>query len=110
MADPNFIIGKNNTLPEIQRQLTYDDGTLLPDLTGATVQFIYRSDAQGAASITRTATIVSATNVIVKYTWVAGDTVTAGNFYFQWKITYGSGAIISVPNLTWALFIVEDGL
>lgn len=70
------------------------------DLTGASAQvFSLNKWTDGSAvAITGTTTIVTATLGLVKYAWVAGDNIPAGNYYGQFKITMADGSILKFPN------------
>ena len=60
--------------------------TLGIDLTGATVQFHFRSKF-GGIEFLRAATIVTALTGVVQYDWQAGDTDVVGIYLAEWIIT-----------------------
>jgi len=94
MAD--FTIKKNDTAPAI-RGVLYDRDDNVVDLTGCTVRFLMSNLVNdggelsvGSNVVTGDAAIIDEVNGIVEYQWVAGDTDTAGEYYCEWEVTYGS--------------------
>lgn len=92
MAD--YTLKQHDTFPSFDATLTDSLGAAI-NLTGSTVR-VYMSS--GATLINGSCTIVSPTAGTVTYTWVTGDTNTIGDYNVEWEITYGSGAIETVPN------------
>ena len=50
----------------------------------------YRNGRKGAARI-RTATVESALEGLVRYTWISADTNVAGLYYLEWKADFPTG-------------------
>jgi len=99
---------QNDTLPAITAQLVDADGSI-PDLTGATVKFIMRLTSGGAAKVDTSATIVTATTGDVKYSWVAADTDTVGDYEGEFEVTFSGGAIQTYPNSRYfSIKVVDD--
>jgi hypothetical protein len=112
MANPKFNIKQNDTWPPLQATLQQAiDGVTSPiDLTGATVKFMMRPVAGGAATVNAAATIVgSAANGVVQYQWLATDTATVGDYVYEWQITFGDGKVATVPTLGQeSLGVIDD--
>lgn len=68
-----------------------DDGTAI-DITGATVQLLYRIDGGGSIT-TKTMTITNAISGIAEYTFLAPDLTEEGVFQYQVRLTDSGGAI-----------------
>jgi len=85
-----------DTFPPIQVTITYSDGSTPVNLTGGSVRFLMQT-LDGVTSIAQTATIVSASDGIVKYDWVAGDTDTEGEYHAEFEATLSTGKIVSAP-------------
>lgn len=92
-----FFIKRGDTGPDLQRQLLDESGNPL-NLSSATVRFNMQLKG-GAVAISRAAaTIVNASTGIVKYSWQAGDTDTAGSYEGEFEITYPDSSVETVPN------------
>jgi hypothetical protein len=85
MADLTFV--QSDTAPSISGTLTDSAGTAI-DLTGASVRFQMRLSTEYRYLVDAVATIVAPTLGTVRYDWVAGDLVTAGNYLARWQITF----------------------
>jgi hypothetical protein len=92
-----FIIKRGDTLPALPVQLRNPDGSV-PNLAGATVLFKMSDRQSGALLISRAAAIVDLPTASVTFTWLAGDTVTAGLFSGEFQVTFVGGAIATYPN------------
>lgn len=93
-----FSIGVGDTLPALTEDLKNGDGTPLV-VTGSTVRLhLYAMD--GTLVLDKAATIIDGPNGRVSYAWQAADTTTlgAGEFFRKWVVTYGAGAVVSVPD------------
>lgn len=85
MAD-TFEIVQDQLGPALQATLTKGDGTA-QNLTGATVKLYMERRSSGVLKINgATATLVDATNGIVKYQWAGTDTDTPGLYRAQWQV------------------------
>lgn len=94
---------QGDLLPSVQAVLhDTDPSTGQPrvmDLTGATVRFHLRPSAGGTPTVDQPAVVVDATNGIVRYDWVAGDTAVVGDYVREWQATYtASGKPVTIPN------------
>lgn len=86
-----------DVLPRLRKNLQNGDGTAV-DLTGGTVTLRMRAVRGGAVKIAAGAvSIVDAPTALVEYAWQPGDSDTAGQFDYEWVITY-SGNTETVPN------------
>lgn len=107
MAD--FYIKRGDRLPVIRRTLTTSDGNAI-NLSGATVNFIYRIADESLPAVvgTGTVTIVTAASGIVEYAWAAADTATAGEYNAEFEAQIG-GLRITAPNSEHMTFeVVQD--
>lgn len=92
-----FYIKQNDTSPAWQVTLKDAAGNAV-DVTGATVVFSME-DAFGTAKINEAAaTIVTAASGVVSYSWSAGDTDTAGDFFGEFEVTYADSTVETFPN------------
>lgn len=93
----DFTIKRRDQLPEIEATLKDATGTVV-NLGGATVRFIMTNKATGEKALDVPATIVSAPAGTVKYSWVAGDTDTAGSFSAEFEVSFIDGRAETFPN------------
>jgi hypothetical protein len=92
-----FTLTAGDTLPPLTSTLT--DGLGAPiNLTTATVQLRMRRVDDSALVLSEPATIDDAEAGKVRYDWAEGDTDDPGLFFAEWRITYASGARLTVPN------------
>lgn len=68
------------------------------DLTGATVRFHMRRSGAAATKVDAAATIVTAADGTVLYSWQAGDTDQPGVYEVEWEVTEAGGDILTFPN------------
>lgn len=97
MAEHLFTIKRNDTSPSIKEILTL--GGVAIDLTGAAV--IFRMTPKGGTTpkVNAAASVVApATQGLVRYSWIVGDTDTSGDFIREWQVTLSDGSIVTVPN------------
>jgi len=102
-------IKQNDTSPALTGQLFNPDGSN-PDLDGATVKFIMRSTAGGAAKVDSSATIITASTGNVKYVWSAANTDTVGSYEGEFEVTFSGGAVQTYPNKGYIKIEVVDDL
>ena len=110
-----FTMKRNDTRPKYKGQLMQTDplapATKIPvDLSTATgVKLIMRTGAGGEAKVNAAAVITDPTNGRVEYTWVVGDTDTAGDFNAEWEVSWG-GDKQTFPSVGYLVIIIEDDL
>lgn len=107
----DFSIRKGDRLPAIVATLYNRIANVdtVADLTGATVEFVYKPILGGTA-VTRTATVLgSPTLGKVTYTWALADTAEVGEFHAFWRVTFTDGRIGTYPNKTYNLIQVVEG-
>ena len=102
-----FRIKQNDTSPQIEAVLSSAAGTPI-DLNGASVRFHMRR-AGAAVVIDAAATIVTAAAGLVRYSWTAGDTDTAGSYQAEFEVTYSDATVETFPNTAnLEIVIMED--
>jgi len=93
--DETFFIKRGDTSPFLRFAL---EPAATVVLTGAAVLFQMRR-RNGAMLVSRAATVITAVGTpTVQFNWQAGDTVEAGNFEGEFRVTYGDGSIETFPN------------
>jgi len=98
MPISEFTIKQNDTLEAIAATLNDSVGSAF-SLAGATVVFSMRSLTTNALIIDNVAaTIVDAALRKVKYEWIAGNTVLAGDYLAEFEVTFSDGKIQTFPN------------
>ena len=104
-----FFLKQGDLLPSIQAQLLDTSGVPV-DLTGVLgVNFCFRR-RNNTNVTTAAATIVDATNGVVQYDWVAGDTDTVGEYEAEWVVTFASGKEQTFPSEGFNEFEVTEDL
>ena len=110
----SFPIKTGDLLPAITATLMQQVGTAdatVIDLTTATaVKFGMRNRATGATKVDAAGTIVSAVAGTVKYTWVSGDTDTAGTYDAEWQVMWPSSKPQTIPNGGYDTIVVGTGI
>lgn len=101
----HFVIKEGDTSPAITATLL-DAADAAVNLAGASVKFIMTLKGQTTAKVDAAATIVSAANGQVSYSWVAADTDTAGVYEAEWQVTFSGGAKQTFPNSSYLELIV----
>lgn len=98
MAEEHFYMKRGDTRPELQVTLKDGTGTAV-NVTGTTIKFSMKNKLTGQLKINEgTVTIVTAASGVVKYTWVAADTDTVGEYEAEFEVTFGGGAIETFAN------------
>jgi len=98
-------IKQSDTKPQIQDTLQDDDGTVI-DLTGATVT-ITAEDSSGTVKIDAQSGTHNDTGGVATYAITASDTDTAGEFTYEWEITFADGSVQTVPTIGTNLLVVH---
>lgn len=108
----DFTIRKGDLLPAIVATLynTIDGVDTVVDLTGSTIEFIYKPLLSGSA-VTRTAAISGAAALgKVTYVWITADTLVAGDFHAYWRVTFPSTKVGTYPNKSYNLIQILESL
>ena len=101
-----FYIKQNDTQPAFQA--TLKDGAGDPiNLTNATVRFQMRESGADVLKIDAAASVISALSGIVRYTWGAADTNTAGFFDAEFVVTYSDNTVETFPNNEYITIRIE---
>ena len=88
-------IKKGDTKRKFTDTLTL--GGLPVDLTGATVQLLFKSGQTGVV-VSRTATVVSAAAGTVEYQPIDADVAEAGAYLLLWKVTFPGSLYLHWPS------------
>jgi hypothetical protein len=91
-----FTIKQNDTSPSLEATLKDANLTAI-SLVGASVKFHMKS-FDGVVKINQAMTITDASNGVIQYDWVAGDTDTVGTYYVEFQVTYSNSSIETFPN------------
>lgn len=97
MAD--FEIKQDDTWPPLgdaTDPVVLSDSRGVINLTGATVDFFAKHES-GTPVIEGACTIISAVAGTIRYDWAVGDTAVAGEYTFEFQITFGDGKKATVP-------------
>jgi len=92
-----FYVKQNDTSPSMLATLKNADGNAV-DISGGTVRFHLRQVGADSALVDSAAVIVDGVGGIVRYDWLASDTVSVGSYQAEFEVTYSSGAIETFPN------------
>lgn len=88
MAD--FELAEGDTTPALT-------ATLNADLTGATVKLVLKNADATSEYLNKTATISSAADGKVSYTWAAADTSVPGDYVGEWQVTFSDSTVKFYP-------------
>lgn len=103
-----FYLKRGDRRPVIQATLKDSVGAI--DLTTAVGVAFQMSHPGGAVKVNAAATIVTAASGIVRYSWGATDTDTAGVFDAEWEIDWGAGLTQTVPSDGFDRVVISDDL
>lgn len=92
-----FHIKQNDTSPAL-RAVLKDADDVIVDVSGAAVEFHMRPVGATTATVSAAGTVVSGTEGLVEYSWLAGDTSVAGNYEAEFQITFANSKIETFPN------------
>jgi hypothetical protein len=95
----DFTIKQDDRLPEIQGTLM--DSQVPPqvvNLTSCSVRFIMTNKVTGEKKVDQPATIVDASNGVVKYAWAAIDTDEAGSYNAEFEVKFPDDRLETFPN------------
>lgn len=109
MAGSNWVIKQGDTLPLFTDTLTLSDGTV-PDMSGATVQFVIRNAQMTPVSLSGIASIVEPSTGAVQYAPTATDTSSPGSYYTSWIVTFPSGDQMTFPTIGYESLEVEPSI
>lgn len=109
MPVSDFVIKQGDTLPILLDSLTYSDDSAV-DLTGASVNFVMRSQTAATPVINTTATIVSAAAGTVSYTFTEANSATVDLYMGNWTVTFSGGAQMTFPTVGYLSISVEENL
>lgn len=90
------IVKRNDLQPIVTGTLTDSTGAV-PNLTGASVKFVMRDQTATTAKVNHAATITNVSTGAVSYSWLAGDTDTAGYYVAEWVVTFSDGSSATFP-------------
>jgi hypothetical protein len=110
-----FKIKRHDRRPYLPFYLLEPDGvTPLVGLANATSVFIVvgidSPDQELAAVFKRACVVVNAATGYCEYHWSAVDTVTAGEFIFEFEITWPGGELQTIPQDGYLSLIIYDDL
>ena len=92
-----FYVKQNDTSPAMLATLQDADGNAI-NLTAASVRFHMRPIGGGQVVVDAAATIVTPLEGLVRYNWIAADTVTIGSYQAEFEVTYADANIETFPN------------
>ena len=92
-----LVLKKDDLRPQVTAALTNATGGVI-DLTSASgVKFIMKSPSASVAKVDAVASITTATDGTVAYTWTTGDTDTSGTFNAEFEVDWGSSVYQTFP-------------
>lgn len=98
---------QNDTRPVVNATLLDAAGAPV-SLTGATVKFIMRAVDASTTKVDSAATVVDSSAGRVRYTWVAADTDTVGEFEAEFEVTYSDGGVETFPKVGYITVTIAD--
>lgn len=109
-APTRFRIKRNDTIPSVQIHVTDKTGTAY-DLTNLSyARFrLFADDVDRTQYLASAAAIVDpATDGVLLYTFLAGETVAAGEYLAELRLVWDDGRAITVPSGFMRVTIYED--
>jgi hypothetical protein len=105
-----FLIKQNDRRPYLPAQFFLPDGETPLDLTSvATVNLAVRPKGSETVSFKKPCVIVDAPLGEVEYRWSADDTAEAGEYEYEFEITWPDAEPQTIPTDTYfALVVVDD--
>lgn len=104
-----FRIKTNDTSPKLAVTLEDANGNGIP-LAGATARFHMKAFGAASLKIDSPVTITDDVIGVVEYTWVVGDTDTAGTYYGEIEVVYGDQSVETFPNNGYFTIIIREDL
>ncbi len=107
----DFWLDAGDLVPSITATLEDADGNAI-DITDADVVFVMRLiDADGPTVEAAADNLQTnpATQGMVRYDWVTGDTDVAGGYDAEWRVTFADG-IGTMPNNRYVAVAIRDNL
>lgn len=92
-----FTLTAGDTVPNLQAVLQDSQGDAI-DLTDASVQFHLEDPRGGETVIDEPASVIDATNGLVRYRWHVDDTEVPGRYRAEFVVTYDTDDIETFPN------------
>lgn len=93
-----FVIKRGDTLPNLPFQIFQPDGITPQSLAAATaINIVVAKKTDNSLAFKKPCTITDAPNGIGIYNWDPVDTATAGDFKYEFEITWNTGDIQTVP-------------
>lgn len=107
---PTFRMKRGDTLPRLRaRLLNADDSPMqLGGVDGVVLRL--RPVTGGALKVEAAAQVLDGDAGLVEYSWLAGDTDTAGAFDGEWGVTYPGAEVATVPGNGYFLLRILDRL
>jgi hypothetical protein len=104
-----FTIRRNDHLPTLDVTLSSASGSAVNLSTASSVAFHMATEAGAATKVNAAASITDATNGVVSYSWVEGDTDTAGVYAGEFEVVWNDGRRETFPNTAFIdITITED--
>ena len=92
-----IVIKKDDLRPNIVATLVDSNGDAVDLSTATGVKFVMRAGGASTAKVDYAASITTAASGIVTYTWVSGDTDTAGIYNGEFEVNWGSSVYQTFP-------------
>ena len=108
-AIADFYLKQGDTTSVLNRTLRDADGNVV-DVTGATIVFSMMNSAGTVKVNLQSASIVTAAQGAVRYTWASADVDTVGTYRGEFKVTYSGGGIQRFPNDSYIVIEITDNV